>query len=128
MSAVFKNVNAALDGYSFDSRLEASVYAILKRRQATGEIKEIQPQCHIRICGPVGHECPTHGKIESVVDFRCVKADGSELFIEAKGFANQTWPIKKRLWRHYGRAPLELWGGTAQRPVLMETIYPVGSE
>lgn len=111
----FKNQEVSLDGYSFGSKLEASVYQVLKMRQKAGEILSIQPQ---------GHECMTSGKIEYIADFKCTLPNGEFLWIEAKGFANEKWPLKKRLWRHWGPGVLEIWAGTHVRPVLIETIIP----
>lgn len=122
----FVNKGVSSDGYSFSSKLEAATYQLLKQRLLAGEIKTIQVQDHILICGPPGHRCPTHGKIESIVDFKCTRQDGSVFWVEAKGFESQRWPMKKRLWRHFGPGVLELWGGSHARPKLLETITPMG--
>ena len=111
----FSNEKVSLDGYSFGSKLEASVYQILKLRIHAGEIKTIQVQDHIYL---------TDARIGYVVDFKCTLANGVFLWIEAKGFPNDRWPMKKKLWKHYGPGPLEIWTGSYTRPALSETIVP----
>lgn len=109
------NEKISLDGYSFGSKLEASVYQMLKLRIAAKEIQSIQVQDHIYL---------TDARIGYVADFKCTLPDGSFLWVEAKGYANDRWPMKKKLYKFYGPGPLEIWGGVWQRPVLMETIIP----
>jgi Protein of unknown function (DUF1064) len=115
------NEHVDLDGYSFGSKLEAAVYQMLKLRMKAGEIASIQVQDHITICGPAGHECPR--KVEYISDFKCGQFDGTSFWVEAKGFENDRWPMKKTLWKHYGPGRLEIWKGTYRNPVLVETVY-----
>lgn len=105
-----------LDGHSFASKLEASVYQMLKLRERAGEIKILQVQDHVYL---------TRARIQYIPDFRCLDlATGEEFFVEAKGFEAPTWPLKKKLWKHYGPKKLEVWKGTYLRPVLDEVIIP----
>lgn len=110
------------DGYSFSSKLEASVYQQLKLRQKAGEFDEIKCQVTVRVCGVIGHECMTHGKIDYIVDFECIKIGDSPFYVEAKGFETPHWKLKKRLWMHNGPGRLEIYKGTWLRPVLIETV------
>jgi len=114
------NEHVDLDGHSFGSKLEAEVYQILKLRKMAGEIAHIQVQDHVIICGPPGHRCKK--KIEYVADFRCQNFDGTDFHVEAKGYENDRWPMKKTLWKHYGPGKLEIYKGTYKNPVLVETI------
>jgi hypothetical protein len=111
----FGNKKVELDGYSFASKLEAALYGMLKMRQAAGEIRTIEVQAQVYL---------TDAKILYKPDFFCERIDGSIFYAEAKGYQDQKWPIKKRLWASYGPAPLEIWKGTHVRPVLVETIVP----
>jgi hypothetical protein len=115
-SAKIGNTKVSFDGYSFASKLEGSVYQLLKLRMYAGEIKSIQPQDHIYL---------TKARIGYIVDFKCTLMNGETLHVEAKGYPNETWPIKKKLWKFYGKNPLEIWGGSYLGPKLMETIIPV---
>lgn len=120
----YGNVPVSTAGMSFASKLEAAVYQILYFRMRAGEIKEIQLQDHLLICGPLGHECDHKCRIQYVADFKCTKPDGSTFHVESKGFKTEGWMIKKRLYRHYGPDPLEIFEGDHRRPRLTETIVP----
>lgn len=104
-----------LDGYSFASKLEASVYAILKAEMMMGLITTIQIQDHIYLSA---------ARIVYIPDFKLTRPDGSFFWAEAKGFANQLWPTKKKLWRVYGPGDLRIYMGDYRRPFLKETIIP----
>lgn len=120
----FKNAEQEINGIWFSSKLEASVYTILQSRKNAGEISEIQVQDHVLICGPQGHECNSKKKIEYIADFKCTRPDGTTFHVEAKGFANERWPMKRRLWMHNGPGRLEIYKGSHLRPYLEETIEP----
>lgn len=105
-----------LDGYSFASKLEAALYGILKLRMKAGEIESIQCQDHVYL---------TNARIGYIPDFKCLDAKTKEYFwAEAKGYPNDTWPIKKKLWAFYGPGRLEIWQGSYQNIKLTETIIP----
>ena len=103
------------DGYSFSSKLEASVYGLLKLQMLAKEIQSIQVQSHVYL---------SDARILYVPDFKCVASDGTVFYAEAKGFEAPRWPTIKKLWKFYGPAPLQIWKGTHLRPVLVETITP----
>ena len=88
---------------------------MLQLRMKAGEITGIQVEDHVYL---------TLARIGYVVDFKCATLTGI-IYVEAKGFANDRWPIKKKLWKFYGPAPLEIWQGTYTNPKLTETIVPV---
>lgn len=118
-------VKTEYSGYSFSSKLEASVFQQLKLREAAGEIRNILVQQTVRVCGPTGHACDHKCKIDYIPDFSFqYVASGERGFCEAKGFETPHWKLKLRMWRHYGPGPLELWKGTWLRPVLVEVITP----
>ncbi len=122
-TSVFKHKPmTCTQGHSHRSKLEGSVCAMLQLRVRAKEVLKVEPEQHIKICGPIGHECSSKTKIESVVDFKLTMADGSIRYVEAKGYANEKWPMKKRLWEHNNIGVLEIWMGTAQHPFLAEVI------
>lgn len=60
-------------------------------------------------------------------DFKCQEiGTGAIFWAEAKGYQDQKWPLKKKLWKFYGPGALEIWTGSYTRPVLTETIIPKG--
>lgn len=112
-------------GYSHRSKLESSVCQLLMLREKAGEIEHVAHEVHTLICGPLGHACDHKCKIEYIADFEFkLLKTGEHLFVEAKGFSSDTWPLKLRLYRHYGALPLEIWGGTWRYPRLIETVKP----
>lgn len=121
----FGSVKVDYDGHSFASKLEAATYQVLKFRQKAGELKILQVQDHMEICGPPGHICTSKCRIIYIPDFKCEDGNTGEIFwVEAKGVAVQPWQTKLRLYRHYGLGKLEIWGGSHLSPSLMGTIFP----
>jgi hypothetical protein len=107
-------------GHSHRSKLERAVCDLILLREKAGEIRLVQVEDHIYL---------TKARIGYVVDFKCELIDtGAPLWIEAKGFPNDRWPMKKKLWKHYGPGMLEIWRGTHARPYLDETIIPDNEE
>jgi hypothetical protein len=107
---------------SHRSALERSVCALLQIRMKSGEFTEVLGEVHTSICGPEGHECSHKSRVQSVVDFKCIRPDGSALYAEAKGMETTDWRIKLRLWRHNRPERLEIWMGSAARPILKEVV------
>lgn len=106
-------------GHSHRSKLESSVCQIIQLREKAGELTLLQVEDHVYL---------TAARIGYVPDFKCLdKSTGEFLWIEAKGFANDRWPMKKKLWKHYGPGPLEIWMGHHGNPKLVETIIPVAA-
>ncbi len=104
------------DGRSFSSKLESAVYQILKFREMAGEIEIVQCQDHIYL---------TRARIGYIPDFKCKDLVTHNFFwVEAKGYPNDVWPIKKKLWRFYGPGRLEIWTGRYTNPKLDEIIEP----
>lgn len=102
------------DGYSFASKGEASCYQLLRLREKAGEIKIIQTQVNVRL---------SDAQILYIPDFliRDLKS-GRVIYVEYKGFETPEWKIKKRLWKAYGPAPLQVWKGAGMRMVMVEEI------
>lgn len=79
-------------------------------------MKLLQVQDHIYL---------TDARIGYVPDFKCQYVKEDKFFwVEAKGYANDRWPIKKKLWKFYGPGVLEIWTGSHLKPVLTEIIIP----
>lgn len=111
-----RNVRVKIDGYSFASKLEASVYGLLKLNALAREIEIIQHQVKVFL---------SEAEIVYIPDFKCrYLRTGEVFFVEAKGFETADWKIKKKLWSKYGSAPLHVWSGTCHRPALQEIIIP----
>jgi hypothetical protein len=60
-------------------------------------------------------------------DYKVLGRNGVEYYAEAKGFEDEKWRIKRRLYEHYGPAPLQIWVRQGKKGiVLRETIVPKG--
>lgn len=104
-------------GGTHRSLLEAAVCQIIWLREKAGEIQHVQHEVHLYL---------SDARIGYIVDFRCKDLKtGEDLYIEAKGFANDRWPILKKLYQFYGPGTLEIWKGSHRGPTLAETIVPV---
>lgn len=108
------NIQMYTDGGRFDSKLEAAVYSLLVLRMRAKEFVEIKRQVQVDLVCGITHK----------IDFQCVKKDGSHFYVEAKGFEDATWRLKRKLHLGFGDAPVEIWFGTHQRPFLKETLVP----
>lgn len=105
-------------GYSFASKLEASVFQMLTLMERAGEIAEIQVQDTVYL---------TDARIQFIPDFKVKNLKTGEYeWHEAKGIATPQFQIKRKLWMYYGPGLLNIWKGTWIKPVLIETITPKG--
>lgn len=106
-------------GMSFSSKLEASLYDQLLLMQMAKEIKSIQVQDHVYL---------TDARIQYIADYKCLMADDTTEWFEAKGFETPVWRIKRRLWMHYGPGKLHIYMRCGSGLKLDETIIPKESE
>lgn len=114
--AKFGNTRTEYLGISFQSKLEASVYQLLKLREAAKEIEITQIQGKVLL---------SEAAVEYRPDFKILDIkSGQELWVEAKGHKTPEWKLKLRLYRVYGSLPLELWEGDHKRPYFKELILP----
>lgn len=104
-------------GHWFDSKLERALYDILALMQNAGEILDLKHQ--------PGTVFLSDARIQYRPDFRYViPSTGKFEWAEAKGFPNDKWPMKKKLWKSYGPGVLHIWMGSAKYIKLVETITP----
>ena len=105
-----------LDGYSFQSKLEAALYQHLKILEKAGEVEIQQTQDHVHL---------SDARIVYIADFRVLeKNTGEQVWYEAKGFENERWPIIKKLWKVYGPGKLRIFKGTYTKLKEAEVIIP----
>lgn len=92
-------IKKTVDGILFDSTAEANFYVTLKEKKEKGSIKEIelQPKCYL-----------TRAKILYKPDFKVTFPDGSQAYIDIKGFATPVFNLKKKLWKEYGPGVLKV--------------------
>ena len=114
----YKNKKVERAGYSFASKLEASLFDFLKLREAAGEIRDIQLQDTVYL---------TAARIIYKPDYKFFEIEENDFaWAESKGFETSDWRIKRRLWLSYGPGKLYIYKGTAARLVLDEILIPKG--
>lgn len=106
----YRSTKTELDGRSFASKLEASVYTMLK-----GIGYEIlQCQDHVYL---------TKARILYIADFKVKNIlTGIIKHAEAKGYETSDWRIKRKLWQYYGPNNLLIFKGIHTRPYLDEEL------
>lgn len=104
---------------SFDSKLENYVYGdlLLLQKDPKNKIKEIQRQKTIQLLPGIAYRA----------DFKIVLSDDSFYIVEAKGFETEVWLLKKKIYKVFGPAPLEVWKGSKSGRRIVETIIPDSS-
>lgn len=102
----FGNVKTVVDGFEFDSKMEAAFYLHLKERAERGEIMSIA--IHPSFVLQEGFR--KHGKwyrpITYVADFGVEFADGRRVVYDVKGKETQTFQIKKKIYASLYAEPL----------------------
>jgi len=83
-------VKTEVDGIKFDSKREANVYRQLKLMEKAGVIKGFERQKVYKFEG-------NGARITYRADFVITFADGHEEVWDAKGYPNDTYPLKKKL-------------------------------
>ena len=115
-----------IDGIAFASKLEASVYVMLRDQVKLGLITNLELQDTVTLKEACKH-CGAKSK-KWKVDFSYVDSKTSEkVYVEAKGNEGAKFKQDKRLWKQNPPAKLEIWKGSAARPKLVEIIEPKGN-
>ena len=93
----YNNKRIEIDGYQFDSKLEADFYQRLKPLVKSGKIKELK--IHPRYL--LQEEFSKNGKhfnpIYYVADFEVTYDDGVTVIYDTKGIRTEVYKIKKKL-------------------------------
>ena len=110
--------NQEIDGIKFPSKLEAGVYLYLKKLEKYGAIKVLQRQPKVVLSA---------AEIVFKPDFKIFDPKlGGDCFVEAKGVETDSYLIKLKLYKTYGKLPLMIFKGTMDNPKLVEIINPRG--
>lgn len=88
----YNNVKQTFNGRSYDSKAEAKIGMWLEDRKKKGEIKDYHNQVPIDLYGENGTRVARY-KIDFVIDHN----DGSEEYLEVKGFETAVWRLKWKL-------------------------------
>jgi len=107
-------------GEGFPSKLEANVFMVLRAAEAAGKKKILSRQ---------QAQYMTRARIGWKIDFKVQDVESGEIyFIEAKGAEDRDYALKKRMWKYYGTARLEIWKRKGKDDLYIEeTIIPESS-
>jgi len=113
---------AAVKTNGFSSKLENKVHEMLLERVASGELSDLRCQHRVDLIYGETHK----NRMEWKIDFSAIdNATGNRKFFEAKGFSEDIYKIKLKLFRVIGEGVLEIWkyakGGSIY---LSETVVP----
>lgn len=114
------------------SALEASVCEILVLRERAGEIRNIKYQATVHLAYGIKWRVDWSFE-EKLIDRETISTpdmfNWMPKYAEAKGVETVDYKLKLRMWREgCGPAPLEIWKGSASRPMLVEVVHPKRGE
>jgi hypothetical protein len=96
----YRNKKSIVDGYAFDSKMEARYYQQLKWLKMAGEIKsfKLQPE-YILQSGYKKGERKVR-PVKYIADFLVTHIDGTEEIIDVKGKATAAFLLKKKIFEY----------------------------
>lgn len=100
----YGNTRVYIDGYKFDSKLEAKHYVELKLRQDAGEISKLtlKPKYELR-AAPLHRETGPVKICSIIPDFEYIE-NGIVVTCDTKGMITADWKIKAKIFAaNYGR-------------------------
>lgn len=89
-----------LDGYKFDSKLEAEYYLHLKGRWAKGEIQEFSLQPKFELVPTFEKNGKRYRAITYVADFQVVMPNGEIEIVDIKGMETPDFKLKRKLFEY----------------------------
>jgi len=96
----YKSQKITIDGITFDSKDEARYYEYLKRRKAKGEILNFELQPKFTLIPTFKYKGKTERAATYTLDFLIYNLDGSEEYIDVKGFETQQGTLKFKLLKY----------------------------
>ena len=93
----YNNQRVTVDGYTFDSKMEAEYYHQLKLRKRANDIKDFKLQPRYLLQESFSKDAKRYNKIEYVADFEIIHNDGTIEVIDVKGVRTQVFNIKKKM-------------------------------
>lgn len=93
----YKSEKIVVDGYKFDSKDEAAYYELLKQRKAKGEILNFELQPKFELIPKFKYKGITERAATYALDFLVYNLDGTETYIDIKGYSTQQGELKFKL-------------------------------
>lgn len=92
----YNNVKTEVEGILFDSKKEAARWLVLRQMERVGDITDLQRQVKFEIVPKVKIGGKTIRAKHYICDF-VYEQNGVKIFEDVKGFANETYLLKKHL-------------------------------
>lgn len=99
----YKAEKITIDGYTFDSKVEAKYYEKLKDDKAKGLIINFELQPRYELQPPFKAKGKSYRRIEYVGDFLVYRVDGTHCVIDIKGLATETAKLKKKMFEYLNK-------------------------
>lgn len=93
----YNNTKVEVDGYVFDSKLEADYYNQLKIREKAGDILFFKIQPKYLLQEAFEKDGKKFSKIEYIADFEIHHVDGTIEVVDTKGFITDVFRIKEKM-------------------------------
>lgn len=93
----YKAEKAVVDGITFDSKDESRYYEHLKDLKAKGEILNFELQPKFVIIPKFKYKGKTEREATYTLDFTVYNLDGTETYIDVKGYSSQQGELKFKL-------------------------------
>ena len=100
MSSKYNSKKVNVDGITFASKDEARYYECLKTRKAKGEILNFELQPKFEIIPKFKYKGKNERAATYTLDFLIYNLDGSEEYIDVKGFSTQQGKLKFKLLKY----------------------------
>ena len=100
MKRKYNNKRIEIDGYTFDSKLEADFYLRLKPLVKAGKIKELKIHPRYLLQEGFSKNGKHFNPIYYVADFEVTYDDGVTVIYDTKGIRTEVYKIKKKLFEY----------------------------
>jgi len=100
MKRKYNNKRIEIDGYTFDSKLEADFYQRLKPLVKSGKIKELKIHPRYLLQEGFTKNGKRYRPIYYVADFEVTYDDGAVVIYDTKGMRTEVYKLKKKLFEH----------------------------
>jgi len=96
----YNNKRIEIDGYTFDSKLEADFYLRLKPLIKAGKIKELKIHPRYLLQEGFTKNGKHYQPIYYIADFEVLYDDGTVVIYDTKGMRTEVYKIKKKLFEY----------------------------
>ena len=100
MKRKYNNHKIEIDGFTFDSKLEADFYQRLKPLVKSGKIKELKIHPRYLLQEGFTKNGKRYQPIFYIADFEALYDDGTVVIYDTKGMRTEVYKIKRKLFEY----------------------------